>query len=448
MGAGQTALAEAVARRISSLTGLSFEGPRGPRQLELVEAELVSSLGDGADRPAEAALPPETVQRICEALSVQESFFYRERAALDWLARSVLPTLRERGRSVSVWSAGCAEGQEAYTLAAVLDAAGLRGRHQVLGTDLSASAVASARRGTYGPWSLRGLDDVEVRRLLREEAGHFTVRDRFRQGLTFARHNLLDPPPRVRGGYDLVLCRNVLIYLTPSAQHRAGMRLVEALAPGGWLLTGAADPLLDRVPGLVPVPTGHGPVYRRRVSSVGEEDGLHEPGGCLVVRRSDGRATGAATRRRRGAPDSVEPSGGGLLCAAEAALEAARSGRAERLARQALEQREDDGRAHVVLVQALAQAGRTADAVRASGQAVARRPLDAVLWHLHAVVLLDSGDPGSAAAAAERAATLNPGLAQAHLTLARTRSALGDRVGALRARAIGRRLLGEGAVAR
>ncbi|RIK16243.1 MAG: hypothetical protein DCC50_05600 [Acidobacteria bacterium] len=440
-------LVDAVQERISTQVGLSFEGPRGAIQRQVIQAQLRRIIDRHPGLPEESvALAPVTLRRICEELTVQESFFYREQAALDWFCHHVLPTLRGRRRPLAAWSAGCAEGQEVYTLAAVLEHAGLR-RYRILGTDLSGPAVTAARCGVYGLWSLRGLDHSVVPRLFREGAGHFTVRERFRAQVTFAEHNLLDAPPRAAGGYDLVLCRNVLIYLTPAAQRRAVAGLTEALAPGGWLLTGAGDPLLDGAPGLATVLTGHGAVYRRAdgppVGAGPQED----------ARRAAPAGGGSGIMHDRSAPATAGPphpsaTVSQILTIAEEALESARPGQAERLAREALARHDESGRGHALLVQALVQSGRPAEAVRASARAVDRRPFDAALWTLHAVVLLDTGDAEAAAPAAERATSLDPGMAQAHLVLARSRAALGDRDGELHARAVGRELLEREAVSR
>ena len=254
-----------VAAYVESRTGLSCGGAGEAR---LHHALRQTALPRSASRrgAAEPPLTEEAFDRLCETLTVQESYFFREPAKLRVVRDRLRDTARGRRAPVRVWSAGCAQGEEAYTLAALCLEAGLEDRFRVLGTDLSHAAVAAARRGRYSRWSVRGMEPERLDELFESDGKAYQVRDGVRENVSFAQHNLLQPRPSGWGRFDLILCRNVLIYFTPEAARAAIDALVDALVPGGWLVLGAADPLADSVPELEPVLAPGGLTYRRRSS--------------------------------------------------------------------------------------------------------------------------------------------------------------------------------------
>lgn len=183
------------------------------------------------------------LSELIEAVRVGESRLFRHRSQIEVLASVVAPALRARGRrTVRVWSAGCAAGEEPYTLAIVLSRALPDCAISILATDVSADALAQAETATYPraalqhvpePYRDRFLGDGDSIRVAPEIAG--LVR--------FERANLLDgAAPR---GCDLVWCRNVLIYFTASARRRVIDRLVGAAVPGGFVFVGYSESLRD-----------------------------------------------------------------------------------------------------------------------------------------------------------------------------------------------------------
>ena len=423
---------DALVAEASRRTGVDFSGARGPSLL----AALQRAVGGPASTvTAEALQDDDVFQRFCDDVTVRESFFFRERSRLDLVTRVALPALVTRPGSLSVWSAGCAGGQEAYSLAALLRAAGLAGRYRVLGTDLSPAAVAEAQAGVYTRWSLRGVDDATVARYFTVTRSHFRVKDDLRADVSFARHNLLEAAPAPTGGFDLVFCRNVLIYLTPEATRQAVRRLVDALAPGGWLVTSASDPLLDRVDGLEAVLTEHGLAYRR----TGAPPVPPLPPRAAAPPRHLG--PGRSGRVRAADPPLRLQTPAELLAEGERALQLGDPSRAETTARQVLAVSEHAPAARALLVQALAGTGRLDEARQAAEAATAALPMDAGLRHLHAVVLLESGLVEEAAAAARTALYLDPDLAPALLVLTRCHDLLGNVEAAERTRRAAARLL-------
>lgn len=200
---------------------------------------------------ADPAQGSQLLARLIDEVTVQETFFARDVAQLRVIRWADARAWRARGGPggpVRVWSAGCATGEEVYTLA--LEAMQALGSTpapvDVLGTDISAAALATAAAARYGERSVRLLDPaVRGRYLTRQPDGRYQVIPQLRTLARFRRHNLaLDPgPPPGEAAFDVVICRNVLIYLSTQLIGRALGNLERALRPGGVLVLGAADVL-------------------------------------------------------------------------------------------------------------------------------------------------------------------------------------------------------------
>lgn len=182
---------------------------------------------------------------LVEVVRVGETRFFRHRPQVDALLDVVVPAWRARGeRSPRVWSAGCATGEEAYTLALVLGRALPRPSFTpaILGTDVSAEALAAARRGVYPAQVIEGVPE-RWRDGLVVDGDVARVRPEIAALVTFEQQNLADADlPR---GFDLVWCRNVLIYFGPEARRRVLEKIVAALNPGGFLFVGYSETLRD-----------------------------------------------------------------------------------------------------------------------------------------------------------------------------------------------------------
>ncbi|HJZ85399.1 MAG TPA: protein-glutamate O-methyltransferase CheR [Polyangia bacterium] len=210
---------------------------------------------------------PRELGLLCEALRVGETRFFRHRAHVAALTGLVIPDLlarRAQTRRLRAWSAGCATGEEAYTLAMLLLEALPRGFSvRVLATDLSAAALAHARTGRYSEAAVSGVPaQLAERWLARARGGGFEVRPELARVVELREHSLTGADfPRER---DLILCRNVLIYFDRAARERALDRLLVSLAPGGYLLLGYAEFLRGRDGEVETVRSPDGVVYRKR----------------------------------------------------------------------------------------------------------------------------------------------------------------------------------------
>ncbi len=187
-------------------------------------------------------------ERLLVQFTTGETYFFRDLGQIDLLSSTILPELiarRAEARTLRLWSAGCAAGEEAYSLAMLVDelAPSLTGWNvQILGTDINTQALERARRGEYRDWSFRTLDDARKQRYFRRHGDHWLVDQRLRDRVTFRSVDLVrDPFPDAAtdlAEFDLILCRNVFIYLDSDATDRITSKFARALADGGHLMAG------------------------------------------------------------------------------------------------------------------------------------------------------------------------------------------------------------------
>jgi chemotaxis protein methyltransferase CheR len=205
--------------------------------------ETLEDLAARLNQPNQAEL----AQQVVEALLNNETYFFRDRAMFDLLSRSILPALaekREGTKRLSIWSVGCSTGQEAYSLAMLFAEQRARWRDwtiDILGTDVARSVVAAAREANFSQFQIqRGLGVAQMVSFFQEERTGWRANDMLRRMVRFETHNLLDTPPDP-GRFDLILCRNVLLYFDKPTRARAFERLAGALASDGRVMLGAGE---------------------------------------------------------------------------------------------------------------------------------------------------------------------------------------------------------------
>lgn len=188
--------------------------------------------------------------RAIDALAVHETYFFREERALEAFRWEILPQLARtnaRARVLRLWSAGCSTGEEAYTLAMLVREAGLFDdwRVEIVGSDISARAIQQAEAGIYERPSFRALkSERKERYFVRLDEDRWQVRDELRRLVRFNVVNLLDASAvEAERNFDVVFCRNVLLYFDERARRRAALALYRALRADGYLVLGATESL-------------------------------------------------------------------------------------------------------------------------------------------------------------------------------------------------------------
>jgi chemotaxis protein methyltransferase CheR len=212
---------------------------------------------------------PEELEEIAQRITTNETYFFREGYQLDALRHEILPEAhaqRRRGRRLMIWSAGCATGEEAYTLAILVLESGLFRDWEVriFGNDISRRVLQIARKAVYGHHSFRQTEERYLRRYFRDVDGRHQVKDEVKSLVTFGQLNLMDAESlALVGEVDIVLCRNVLIYFDVAARRRAIDSFHRRLVPGGYLLLGHSESLLNLSTAFELVHLQHDMVYRK-----------------------------------------------------------------------------------------------------------------------------------------------------------------------------------------
>lgn len=191
------------------------------------------------------------IEELIERITTHETYFFREQYQLDAFSEEILPELarrHERTQRLQVWSAGCSTGEEVYTIAMLMLESGLfKGWNlRVMGSDISRKVLATARAAVYGENSFRTTPPNLRRKYFIENGGRWTVRDDVRDMCSFGQLNLVSTERfRVLGPQDVIFCRNVLMYLSQEARHEVVEAFYDRLNPGGYLLLGHSESLLN-----------------------------------------------------------------------------------------------------------------------------------------------------------------------------------------------------------
>ena len=398
-----------IAALVAERSGMVF----APNRLVEVEAGIARAMKHVGVEDCAAYLvlvrsSGSALDHLVDELRIGETHFMRHPDQLDLIRQGVLPALRRRGSSnpPRVWSAGCASGEEAYTLAILLEQEGLDKRALVLGTDLSPAALQKARAASYSDWSMRGVTAQFLQDYFHHVGNRRILVDRIRTRVRFEQLNLVGAEDYAAAGasrMDIILCRNVLIYFDRVTAGAIAARLYDCLAEGGMLMTAGADPLIGQYAPFEVDVTRAGLVYRRprtaRPGAVPAKPVLAAspaPWALEEPRKAAGREPPAPAEAQSPLP-------------AEAA-------------RQAFEQ-----------VMVLANGMGAFEAEVMAQAALHRHPLDAPLHYLRATLLLALDRDGEAEREAQRSLYLEPSLAVAHFLLGTILRKRGARPGALRA---------------
>lgn len=191
-------------------------------------------------------------QDVVEALLNNETYFFRDKPTFDQLPVDIFPQLKQQrteAKRLQIWCAGCSTGQEVHSLAIQLTEQGDiwdGWSIDILGTDISTKVISTAKSGHYSQFEVqRGLSVSQMLQHFDETTAGWQMRSGTRKIVRFQKHNVLDDPP-ARQQFDLVLCRNVLLYFDPETRARAFRRLRSAMAPDGFLMLGAGETVVGQ----------------------------------------------------------------------------------------------------------------------------------------------------------------------------------------------------------
>lgn len=403
-------------RAVIETIGLQYYEDKDESLAERAEQRRLA-VGCGRTEYLRRVLDPRNTEELAalvDEITIGETYFFRYPQQFEAMRQVVLPerlAWRQPDRSLRVWSAGCASGAEPYSVAITLRqhfAATTEGWHlSILGTDVNRKVLAQARSGDYSEWELRG-DTAELKSsCFTGSRGRWTLRPEYREHVEFRHQNLVTDIDAFvdnhRGLFDIIFCRNVMIYFSPALIRRLIRRLSDCLVDGGWLFVGHAEPYFEIANLLTPVSLEGVTLYRRSVEPA--PAGRHrftlpfdEPAPPPPPTWPDPPAS-TWLREVPPAPPPVTPS------PAPSTLERIRK--------------------H-------ADAGEWPDALAACAQALEQAPMDAAVHYVQGLIYEHIAAPAAAEESLSRAIYLDRNLALAHFHAGLCQTRRGDRRAAQR----------------
>ncbi len=357
-------------------------------------------------------------ETLYEHLTVGESYFFRDPPFFENLKTFLMPEILggkgASGDKVKIWSAGCACGQEPYSLAILFDndPSVLKSLSvEIFASDVNSRFLGEARKGIYRSWSLRGLDEkLRDRYFTLKPGGDFALVPRIRNKVNFFRVNLVNRGDFVeefsKANFDLILCRNVLMYFSENKRHAALENLARALAPGGFFATSPSETGAIRREDLESLRTGRS-IFFRKIA-----------GGKPVLKTGTPVFPGPAS----GNPTGSFPCTPLRACALEKKELSSRLPVSPTVMEQgsvAVENETSTARAFAAKASAEAGAGRYDSALAFCLKSVDADKFNPTCRYLLSGIFLETGDAKAAEKALKETLYLDPGFVLAHIALAR-----------------------------
>jgi chemotaxis protein methyltransferase CheR len=359
-------------------------------------------------------------------LTVGETFFFRHPDHFDALRDHVLPEVMKRNeasRQLRIWSAGCSNGAEAYSIAILVHSVlGPRIKDwnvSIVGSDINRAFLAEAEAGIYTAWTLRGLPKEQSSAFFEKTGQQWALRESYKQNVHFVYHNIIsEEMPSLHKNifaFDIVFCRNVMIYFDSEVNRRLAERIRQVMVDDGWLFVGSTDfnPHLDA--NFTVAKTGEAILFRKRSPSLrpvgrGERQAVAEPAPptaaarMLPPRRAPPIRRRSPPARRAAAMAVLRPEGEAAL--ADPAIQA---------------------------IVDLANSGDWQNAELRCQELLAADPVNAPAHYYYALVLQSTGSHTEAEKALRRAIYLDRGFALAHYQFGLARKDAHDMAGCVRA---------------
>lgn len=185
----------------------------------------------------------ELLEEFLDRMTINVSEFYRNAQRWDVLEKKIFPKLLANNKRLKIWSAACSTGEEPYSIAMVLSSHIPMRDIAVQATDLDLGVIEKAKVGLYPERSLKEVPPAIVKQYFNNEGNFYQVKEEVKKTVTFKQHNLLDD--RYDIGYDLIVCRNVMIYFTEEAKDQIYMNFSKSLKPGGILFVGSTEQIFN-----------------------------------------------------------------------------------------------------------------------------------------------------------------------------------------------------------
>lgn len=260
-------------------TGLAFYLDRDSELIELIQRRLSElQLRDCTSYTkllADSVVGEAEMNILITKLTIGETSFFRDAEQFTAIRDVILPDILERKQSskqIRIWSAGCATGAEPYSLAIMLArdmADRIAGWEiRIVATDLNRDFLTRAEEGKFRSWALRSTPDEVRRECFSQEGQTWTIHPRYKQWISFRQMNLVESELSTRRGeeFDLILCRNVMIYFSPDSNRRLIGKFYQALDDDGWLVVGSSEHNLENYKNFSGVDATGARIYQKRAA--------------------------------------------------------------------------------------------------------------------------------------------------------------------------------------
>lgn len=253
-----------LAKYIYNVSGIHIEASKAylleTRLGRLVEANKCATFTELHNK-AKTDLTKSMEKQIIDAITTNETLFFRDTGPFELLKHKIVPELMDRHATktisapLRIWSAACSTGQEVFSIAIVLKellGTNTRNKIKLLGTDLSNAAVKQASYGEYNKFEIeRGLPHAQLQRYFTARGSNWKIKDEIRAMATFQQMNLMKPFTAI-GKFDIIFCRNVAIYFTLEDRKKLFNKIADVLEPDGYLIIGSTESLTGVCPRFVP----------------------------------------------------------------------------------------------------------------------------------------------------------------------------------------------------
>ncbi len=241
-------------RKVHQLTGIDLSGYKCVQMQRRLQT-IMKRFGVNNYQAYGALLErdPVALKEFRDFVTINVSEFFRNPEKFEELKTKIFPVLLMNRPDLKIWSAGCSNGSEPYTVSILLEETDQRGNHQILATDLDREILKVAQAGCYQEKDLKSVAPERLGKFfIRLPGGQLQVKPNIKSRVTFKEHNLLCDP--FDPGFDLIICRNVVIYFTEPVKDQLYRRFYDALRPGGVLFVGGTESLLNsRAIGFEPI---------------------------------------------------------------------------------------------------------------------------------------------------------------------------------------------------
>lgn len=182
-------------------------------------------------------------KKFQDHLTINVSEFFRNKEMFNDLEQKIRDNLKPEKNTLKIWSAACSNGSEPYTLAIIMDRLTPGKKHNILATDIDSTILEAAKRGVYAKNDIKNVDTILINKYFTNAGEVFSINDEIKKRVVYKKHDLI--LDRYENDFDLIVCRNVVIYFTMEAKNQIYKKFYDAMKPGGLLFVGATESIYN-----------------------------------------------------------------------------------------------------------------------------------------------------------------------------------------------------------